>query len=92
MIKSLRMAALGGLALTAAACSNPYDPTQRAVGGGLIGAGSGAAIGGLAGGGSGAALGAVVGGLGGAAVGAATTPQAPAPSYGYAQPRRRGYY
>ena len=92
MIKSLRMAVLGGLALTAAACSNPYDPTQRAIGGGLIGAGGGAAVGGLAGGGSGAALGAVVGGLGGAAVGAATTPQAPAPSYGYSQPRGRGYY
>lgn len=91
MIKSLRLAALGGLALTAAACSNPYDPTQRAIGGGLIGAGGGAAIGGLAGGGSGAALGAVVGGLGGAAVGAATTPQAPAPSYGYGG-RGRGYY
>jgi hypothetical protein len=87
MMKSLRMIALAGLALTAAACSNPYDPTQRAIGGGLIGAGGGAAIGGLAGGGSGAALGAVVGGLGGAAVGAATTPTAP--TYGY-DDRRRG--
>ena len=30
---------------------DPYDPGQRAVGGGLIGAGAGAAIGGAAGGG-----------------------------------------
>jgi hypothetical protein len=93
MMKSLRMLALGGLALTATACSNPYDPTQRAIGGGLIGAGGGAAIGGLAGGGTGAAIGAVAGGLGGAAIGAATTPTAP--TYGYDDRRRsrgRGYY
>jgi hypothetical protein len=41
---------LGGIALAFAlglsACTNPYDPGQRAVGGGLIGAGAGAAIGG----------------------------------------------
>ena len=45
----------GGIALAFAlglsACTNPYDPGQRAVGGGLIGAGAGAAIGGAAGGG-----------------------------------------
>jgi hypothetical protein len=45
----------GGIALVFAlglsGCTNPYDPGQRAVGGGLIGAGAGAAIGGAAGGG-----------------------------------------
>ena len=86
-MKILQMAAFAALVLTATACSNPYDPTQRAIGGGLIGAGGGAAVGGLAGGGSGAALGAVVGGLGGATIGAATTPTAA--SYGY-DDRRRG--
>ncbi|HEY0422425.1 MAG TPA: hypothetical protein VGC82_03785, partial [Rhodopila sp.] len=40
-----------GIALTVTACSDPYNPNQRAVGGGLLGAGAGAAIGGLAGGG-----------------------------------------
>jgi hypothetical protein len=34
-----------GLILGLSACANPYDPVQRVVGGGLIGAGSGAAIG-----------------------------------------------
>ena len=34
------------LILTLAGCTNPYDPAQRAVGGGLLGAGAGAAIGG----------------------------------------------
>ena len=34
-----------GLVLTLSACTNPYDPVQRTIGGGLIGAGSGAAIG-----------------------------------------------
>ena len=73
--------ALAG-ALGVAGCTNPYDPGQRAVGGGLIGAGTGAAIGALAGGGHGAAIGALVGGGVGAAGGAVTTPQAP----------RQGYY
>ena len=31
-----------GLALSLSACTNPYDPVQRTIGGGLIGAGSGA--------------------------------------------------
>ena len=57
------------------ACTDPYDPGQRAVGGGLLGAGAGAAIGGLAGGGRGAAAGALIGGAVGAVGGAATTPQ-----------------
>jgi hypothetical protein len=64
---------LAGVALGAAAC-DPYDPGQRAVGGGLIGAGTGAAIGGLAGGGRGAATGALIGGGVGAVGGALTTP------------------
>ena len=55
-----------GLVLLLAACTNPYDPGQRAVGGGLLGAGAGAAIGGAVGGGHGAALGAAIGGATGA--------------------------
>jgi len=34
-----------GLSLNLSACTNPYDPAQRFVGGGLLGAGAGAAIG-----------------------------------------------
>ena len=78
--KVLTVAALG-MALGLGACSDPYDPGQRAVGGGLLGAGAGAAIGGLAGGGRGAAIGALGGGALGAGAGAVTTPQRPA--YGY---------
>src|SRR6266480_1117320 len=63
-----------GLAMGLSACTDPYDPGQRAVGGGLFGAGTGAAIGGIAGGGRGAATGALVGGALGAVGGAATTP------------------
>jgi hypothetical protein len=62
------------LALGLSACTNPYDPGQRAVGGGLIGAGAGAAIGAAAGGGTGAAIGAASGGVLGAITGAATAP------------------
>ena len=63
-----------GLAMGLSACTDPYDPGQRAVGGGLFGAGTGAAIGGIAGGGRGAATGALIGGTLGALGGAATTP------------------
>jgi hypothetical protein len=49
-----------GLALSLTACTDPYSPGQRAVGGGLLGAGAGAAIGGIAGGGSGAVVGAPI--------------------------------
>jgi hypothetical protein len=59
------------------ACTDPYSPGQRALGGGAIGAGTGAAVGGLAGGGRGAATGALVGGGVGAAGGALTTPARP---------------
>ena len=40
-----------GLVFGLSACTNPYDPVQRTIGGGLIGAGSGAAIGAAAAGG-----------------------------------------
>ena len=53
-----------GLAMGLSACTDPYDPGQRAIGGGLFGAGTGAAIGGIAGGSRGAATGALVGGAG----------------------------
>jgi hypothetical protein len=68
-----------GMILALASCTNPYDPGQRAVGGGLIGAGAGAALGGAVGGGTGAAIGAATGGAVGAITGAATTP--PPPGY-----------
>ncbi len=90
MPASLPARALGiGLALamplTVIGCTNPYDPGQRAVGGGLLGAGAGAALGGIAGGGRGAAIGALAGGAVGAVGGAATTPPPPAyyPPPGY---------
>jgi hypothetical protein len=69
---------LGGLALGLAGCGNPYDPGQRALGGGLVGAGAGALVGSAVGGGPGAATGAIIGGGLGAVGGAATTPQPPA--------------
>ena len=67
----LAFAALLGLG----ACTDPYDPGQRAVGGGLLGAGAGAAIGGLAGGGRGAAIGGLTGAAVGAGTGYITTPE-----------------
>ncbi len=73
------------LVLGLAGCTNPYDPGQRAVGGGLLGAGAGAAIGGAVGGGHGAALGAAIGGATGAVTGAATTPPPPPPPGAYGQ-------
>ena len=63
-----------GLAMGLSACTDPYDPGRRAIGGGLFGAATGAAIGGIAGGGRGAATGALIGGGVGALGGAATTP------------------
>jgi hypothetical protein len=79
--KIVTFVALGGLSLLAA-CTDPYSPGQRALGGAAIGAGSGALLGAAAGGGQGAAIGALVGGAAGAAVGAATTPH-PYYHYGY---------
>jgi hypothetical protein len=75
-----------GLTVGLSACTDPYDPGQRAIGGGLFGAGTGAAIGGIAGGGRGAATGALIGGTLGALGGAATTP-----SYGYYGDGYSGY-
>jgi len=79
MIPSCGIVVALGLGLTA--CTNPYDPVQQAIGGGLIGAGAGAAIGAAAGGGPGAALGAAIGGAVGVLGGAASTP--PPGYYGY---------
>ncbi|CAH0260866.1 YMGG-like glycine zipper-containing protein [Roseomonas sp. CECT 9278] len=61
------IALAGGLAL--AACGN--SPGERAVGGGLVGAGAGAAIGSLSGN---AGTGALIGGAVGAVGGAVTAP------------------
>ena len=58
----MRVALLSAVVLLGlAGCTNPYDPGQRFVGGGLLGAAGGAAIGAAAGGGHGAALGAAIG-------------------------------
>lgn len=87
MLKAFALPVALVAVLATGACTNPYDPGQRAAGGALLGAGSGAALGALAGGGRGAAIGAIAGGLVGGAAGVASTPQqsgyAPAPSYGY---------
>ncbi len=62
-----------------------YTPEQRATSGGLIGAGSGAAIASAAGGGPGAVIaGALLGGGTGALIGANTAPPPPPPPPRYA--------
>lgn len=66
-----------GLILATTALADPYNPAERALGGGLVGAGTGAVIGAIAGGGRGAGIGAAVGGGVGALAGAATTPPRP---------------
>ena len=71
----------GGLLLATAASADPYNPGERAVTGGLLGAGTGAVIGAIAGGGHGAGIGAAVGGGLGAVAGAATTPARPRHAY-----------
>lgn len=86
MNKTLMAPAAIALSLVLTAC-NSYDPAQRAIGGGLIGAGSGAAIGAAAAGGTGAAIGAATGGVLGAIAGAATAPPPPPPP-----PPPQGYY
>ena len=78
--KTLTLAALS-LALGLGACSDPYSPGQRTVGGGLVGGAAGATIGALAGGGRGALIGGLAGTAAGAGTGYVTTPQRP--SYGY---------
>ncbi len=63
-----------------------YTPEQRATSGGLIGAGTGAAIANAAGGGPGAVIaGALLGGGTGALIGANTAPPPP-PRYVYGAP------
>ena len=84
------IAALCTALLALSACSDPYDPGQRALGGAGIGAGAGALIGGLAGGWHGAAIGALAGGAVGAVTGAVTTPRPPQAAY-YAPPPRPSY-
>ena len=78
--KALTFATLG-LALGLGACSDPYNPGQRAVGGGLLGGAAGAGIGAIAGGSHGAMLGGLAGTAASAGTGYVTTPQRPA--YGY---------
>jgi hypothetical protein len=84
-------------ALGLSACTNPYDPVQRGLGGGVLGAASGAAIGAAAGGGPGAALGAAIGGATGIFGGVASTPPPPPgtyfgyPAYGYPGYAQSGY-
>jgi hypothetical protein len=70
-----------GLLMAIAAVADPYNPGERALGGGLLGAGTGAVIGAIAGGGRGAGIGAAVGGGLGAVAGAATTPVRPRSAY-----------
>jgi hypothetical protein len=69
-MKKAALGLLAGTALLLAACGN--SPGDRAVSGGLLGAGAGAAIGAATGGS--AATGAAIGGIGGAVVGATTSP------------------
>jgi hypothetical protein len=79
-------------ALAVGACTNPYDPGQRALGGAALGAGAGALVGSASGN---AGAGAVIGGALGAVTGAVTTPQPqyyqPAPQ-AYYQPQPQTYY
>jgi hypothetical protein len=93
---------IAALPLALSACTNPYDPVQRGLGGGILGAASGAAIGAAAGGGPGAALGAAIGGATGIVGGVASTPPPPRgtyygypaygpPAYGYPGYAQPGY-
>ena len=90
LLQPIALAGLVCAGLALSGCTDPYDPGQRAVGGGLLGAGGGAALGAIAGGGRGAAIGALAGGALGAVGGAATTPNRPPPPPSYRQPP--GYY
>jgi hypothetical protein len=74
---TLAGAACAFLILAGTAAADPYSPGERALGGGLVGAGTGAVIGAIAGGGRGAGIGAAVGGGLGAVAGGATTPPRP---------------
>jgi len=76
-----------GLVLATTAFADPYNPADRALGGGLIGAGTGAVIGAIAS----AGIGAAVGGGVGAITGAATTPPRPQHRYYRHHVVRRAY-
>ena len=78
---ALSLVMVAGLGLSA--CTDPYDPGQRALGGAGIGAAGGALLGGALGGGRGAVAGALLGGGAGAVTGAATTPNRPYYQQGY---------
>jgi hypothetical protein len=70
-----RVVVVAAIAATLAGC-NAYDPRDRALAGGVIGAGAGAVVGGLATGRPGGAVaGGIIGAAGGAIIGAATTPR-----------------
>jgi hypothetical protein len=69
MLKRVGVTGTVVLALAASSCGT--TPGERAVSGGLLGAGAGAAIGSVTGS---VGKGALIGGLGGAAVGALTSP------------------
>ena len=79
------------LLVATSAFADPYNPADRALGGGLVGAGTGAVIGAIAGGGRGAGIGAAVGGGVGAITGAATTPPRPQHRYYRHHVVRRSY-
>ena len=91
-LAGLSITMLGGCIYTSqpSIAYDSYNPTQRAVGGALLGAGTGAAIGGLAGGGRGATAGALIGGAVGAIGGATTGSEAPSAPYYAPSPQR--YY
>ena len=69
-MKLTTLAVLGGTAIFLAGCGT--DPGERALSGGLLGAGAGAALGAMTGGNP--ATGALIGGAVGAVGGAATSP------------------
>lgn len=69
LLKKFLIGATVASALVLGGCGT--SPTDRAVSGGLLGAGAGAAIGSVTGS---AGTGAVIGGVAGAAIGAATDP------------------
>jgi osmotically inducible lipoprotein OsmB len=83
MKKLVSFAAVALVAGGLAACNTPGE---RAVGGALIGGGSGALIGGALGGDRGALLGAGIGAASGAVIGANTRPDYGRPVY-YSRPR-----
>jgi uncharacterized protein YcfJ len=72
-MKRLFIPVLIATAMTLGACQTDSQ-SDRTIGGGALGAATGAGIGAIAGGGRGAAVGAIAGGVAGALIGRATTP------------------